>query len=99
MPSNSTFSELPKEPQSAGDLVGRGVRLYRQNALLILQVLLYPTVGTTIGKICLQFGLIHLKDLSYFLTAVALTILGTCLHLWFLWILSLRQLAIVRLLN
>lgn len=90
--------EISTQAQSVGDLIGRAVRLYRQNLLVIVQVLLLPSAGATLGKISLQWGIIHLRDLNAFLPAVAFCLVGFGLSFWFLWILTLRQIALVRLL-
>jgi hypothetical protein len=91
--------EIAKQAQSVGDLIGRAIRLYRQNFLIIVQVLLLPSAGATLGKIGLQWGLIHVKETSIFLPAVICMVVGSSLSLWFLWVLTLRQVGLVKLLE
>lgn len=91
--------EIAKQAQSIGDLIGRAIRLYRQNFLIIVQVLLLPSAGATLGKIGLQWGLIHIKETSIFLPAVLCMAIGFALSLWFLWVLTLRQVGLVKLLE
>ena len=93
------MTELSKQAQSVGDLVGRAVRLYRQNFLVIVQALLLPSAGATLGKVGLQWGIINLKEPMLFFTAVAFCAGGFALSVWFLWILTIKQVALVRLLN
>ncbi len=94
----------PENPQSVGDIIGRAVRVFRTNVPLIFKALIMPSIFLMAGSFAIQY------TLSYGVVDVAKTsnwVYGIVLALVFFvgwvvatigsWIVTLRQLALVRL--
>ncbi len=80
---------------SVGDLVGQSVRYYWQNALMILQVLLAPAIGCTLGKIFMHWPWQIYKVIGI-APSVLMFFIGFGVLLYSIWILMLRQFALAR---
>lgn len=82
---------------SVGDLIGQAVRSYWQNALLILQVLLVPVIGCTLGKIFMHWPWQIYKIIGI-VPSILMFLVGFTILLYAIWILMLRQFAIAKML-
>lgn len=101
---SNVFEPPPSQLQSVGDLIGRAARAYRKNIPLFFHVLLWPTVFATAARVIMQWGLTrglkeHNGDLTRIAIAVACIVVGVLAVLAAGWILTLRQLAFVRMIN
>jgi hypothetical protein len=90
--------ELVTEPlaqlESVGDLIGQAIRLYRANFIAILRALILPTIVFTAGRIVLQFAVAQHPSFDLKNPANYLGLLGICMIIAPLWMLTLRQVAL-----
>lgn len=99
------FDTPPQQLQSVGDLVGRAVRIYRQNVPLFFQALIWPTVILTVFKVVFQWGVTHgstrvdMKDWTGVALAVGFGVIGFLGLIITSFFLQLRQMAFVRMAN
>jgi hypothetical protein len=97
------FDAPAQNPQSVGDIIGRGFRLFRQNVPLLLREQIMPCIVMACGHIILQFaasyGMKNPKDLGLMLMGLAGFGIGMVISLIGLWLLTVRQFAFVRLAN
>jgi len=98
------FDQRSHHPQSVGDLIGRAFRIYRAQIPTFVHILLWPTVFVTAGKVALQWGAASLlptnmKNLSMLVPGLVAIGIGLLVWMIGLWILTLRQMAAVRLVN
>lgn len=86
-------------PMSAGDLVGRAVRYYRVNLPMFVKVLMWPTLTSIAAKVAMQWGttVVWNKEWGLIGPAVAATLIGFIVLLVATFILTMRNLALVRL--
>lgn len=98
-----TLAGTPENPQSVGDIVGKAARVFRNNIPLVFKALITPSIFLMVGSFAIQY------TLSYGIADVAKTsnwVYGIVLAIVFFagwviatigsWIVSLRQLALVR---
>jgi hypothetical protein len=92
------FEPPPGQPQSVGDLVGRAFRIFRRHVPLFFKVLLAPTIIATVGSLGIQwvanYG-VTAKG-SYLFAAIGAGVISLLVLAAGKWLLTLRQLAIVR---
>ncbi len=93
------FDELPAAPQSIGDLIGRSFRIYRRQIGAVFRVLLGPTILAALGALGIQFFFYHMLDNSIKPAYLAYIAFGLSILLVAAakWMLTIRQLAFVRL--
>jgi hypothetical protein len=96
------FEALPENPQTLGDLVGRGIRIFRSRAGFLFSILLWPSILTCAGMtMCrLVFGHwvnLHTMSVPIFVLHASFVFAGICIFAYAQWELMLRGLAILRL--
>lgn len=101
---SNVFEPPPSQLQSVGDLIGRAARAYRNNIPLFFHVLLWPTIFATAARVVMQWGLTrglkeHHGDFTRLGIAIACIVVGILAVMAAGWILTLRQLAFVRMIN
>lgn len=93
------FDSPPQQPQSIGDLIGRAFRVYRRQLSFFLKAQIGPSIGATIGRIILQYGVstvMEIKSPHSMATGFVLGIFGFLILLVSMWLLLLRELAFAR---
>lgn len=93
------FDCPPAKPQSVGDLIGRSFRLYRSHLSLLFRILIGPTTVAACGALGVQFFLSKLMESTAARTDVlpyAVIGISFIVVLIAKWILTIRQLALVR---
>jgi hypothetical protein len=92
------FAPPPDQPQSVGDLVGRSFRIFRRNVPVFFKVLLGPTLITSVGSLGIQwvpnYGMTT-KGAGLGIAA-AVAVVSLFILAFGKWLLTLRQLAFVR---
>lgn len=87
-------------PQSVGDIIGQGFRIFRRNLPVIFRTLLLPTIILTFGRVAVSVGTSYIfkgKTLVPNPAWIAVEALGIALLVAGVIILYVRQLALVRL--
>jgi len=93
---------ITTSPSSAADIIGFSVRLARDNARLLMRILLWPTLIELLGKILTLMGinayLVNAGHGNWFAVAggVVLCLIGGAIALGAQFFLTLRQLALFR---
>ncbi len=97
------FDAPPQNPQSVGDIIGRGFRLFRRNVPLLLRAQIMPCIVMASGHIVIQvaatYGMKNPKDLGLLFMGMAAFCVGMVVSMIGLWLLTIRQFAFVRLAN
>lgn len=94
----------PTNPQSAGDIIGRAVRVFRQNIPLIFKVLAPSSIFLMAGSFAIQYTISYgvadvakSNNLQYGIVLAVIFLTGMVVATIAGWIVTLRQLALVRL--
>jgi hypothetical protein len=92
------FDAPPDRPQSVGDLIGRAFRIYRRHIPLFFKVLLGPTLASAVGAVGLQWAVSYgiAMGTSWLPVTASVLSMSLILLIWAKWVLTLRQLAFVR---
>lgn len=92
------FDQSADRPQSCGDLIGRSVRTCRQHLPLIFKSLIIPTIVALAGAVGAQYSFPHLYEHKASEIPAYGLIFGASLSIILVakWILTIRQLALVR---
>jgi hypothetical protein len=95
------FDGTPTKPQTVGDLIGRAFRTYRANIPIFVQVLMWPTLVSIIGKVGVQWGLTEVarKEPAAIMIGLVAMVIGAIIAMISVFILTMRQLAFVRIVN
>jgi hypothetical protein len=96
------FEALPENPQTLGDLVGRGIRIFRSRAGFLFSILLWPSILTCAGMTMCRLVFVHWVNLHtmsvpIFVLHATFVFAGICIFTYAQWELMLRGLAILRL--
>lgn len=102
--STHTLAGTPENPQSVGDIIGRAVRVFRNNIPLIFKSLITPSIFLMAGSFAIQYtlsyGVVDVAKTSNWVYGIVLAVIffvGWVTATIGSWVVSLRQLALVRL--
>lgn len=98
------FDAPATKPQSVGDVIGRGFRIYRVNIPLFVQALMWPTIVSMLGKVVFQWGLTTIVRANFrepllMIYSIIAILVGLVVSLVALYFLTVRQLSFVRLVD
>ncbi|HEY9679500.1 MAG TPA: hypothetical protein V6C76_15940 [Drouetiella sp.] len=95
------FDAPPANPQSVGDVIGRGFRLLRQHIPLMVREQIVPCIimatGHSLFQFAVTYGLKNPKDLPMLGAGLLAILLGTLTVVLGFWFLTIKLFAFVRL--